>query len=222
MAIILVWSIIRHHSWYIKRIAPILPFIGKYLCKLCKICSHCHKRPNPREFDSIVTFSTRQRPGQSEESENGREESIPMVQIADTPIFLPTITKNNSTQPDTSELGRWDVKISVYGNWQLETTILEPDSVYSTYVYNPLNSTVVDILGTETRKVSGPPTSKVLMLESIFVIYKLTPTTTKMGKIIHRDYPFIFYSIEEKNWINSTNSSVIPGLPPPKTGKQPL
>ena len=29
MAIILVWSIICHHSWYIKRIAPILPFLGK-------------------------------------------------------------------------------------------------------------------------------------------------------------------------------------------------
>ena len=208
MAILLVWSVIRHFSWYTRS-------TSKAYTWLAGGCTDLLSR-NWRRSQSGAADST------WEVRWNTSQLTIPEIQSVDQELSQPLASEGSVPTPDsftparTSPAGEpWTSVKGTYGNWQLRAILHDNDGQPFAVYYNPRTRKVTDKVG-QSLGLQGPQESEIKSFYSIVQSLKIPPLVKDQeGNFRHKVLPFLYFNQKLGTWMNEQNQSSVPGLPAP-------
>ncbi len=214
LALVLVWSLIRHCTWYIKLIALICSKTVKLLAKIAYKLRNC-RREDPglqRAYSSMwEMYDPKSRAKQQEPDKEQTE------------LLSTNLDPKSMPVQDMSSLSRinpggetWKPAQALYENWQMRAVLKDSDQKPCPIYYNPRSQIVTNQHGRILENVHRPTPEDIAHFYQIVKSSKVPPTKKDNGRIRHRLHPNLYYNTTLRVWINEETQSSIPGLNAPE------
>ena len=214
MGLILFYSLVRHHGWFIK--------LSKYIFGKAKKLPMtvfnflCGTPSGPRLHQVYNSMWGVYEPNNSISQEDSSKE----LQME---LLNPGRNQRNVPIPDLHPLTHanptgeaWKTTQALYGNWQMRAVLKNKENKSCPLYYNPISRAVIDQQGKTMQDITPPTQEDIDHFYSIVLTSKAPPTNSCGDTIRHRDYPSLRYSKRLKTWINEETQSSVPGLNAPE------
>jgi hypothetical protein len=110
----------------------------------------------------------------------------------------------------------WEIAKNEIGQYMIQSRAIQLNNRVTQAIYHPHTNTITDLEDKILRNVTKPAEHLLQKLHDKIYNSNGTPTHTDQNGIIrYTQHPHIIYNPKTKNWLDTTENTVLHGLPPP-------